>query len=434
MTYTGIKEKMESMHPFYIWLVFLILYVSFSIDVLWRPFVFAEDTIFLNNALTDGFKSIIYRHAEYLEIISRLSANTAILFGKLANSYLVTAFVMKTFAIGIMGYYISYFALADFSWLVNKKLYRFVICFFFLAWFGNFVNSYYNITNIHWAGEFFVFLVGLNLLFNNKFPGVFCLIICVLTCLQSPEATLLIIPFALYILNRIRDKKIRWSEMLAYLVVFTAVFLQFFVVKKSGTGSGAFNPAVIMVAVPKSLIAVLSAASYVLGNEIRSFLSPGLKLTAGCLVWLFIVFSYIKLFRKKGIWIVTYSLIFLFFHYMMVYVKLCAKGLGDFIIPEDNWVNSSPAAVCVLLLFGAVLNINSIFMRGLCKQILVLLLMPILISEVSHTGKIGGLFKYDYDVLGMKLIEDANQSVDFNSSKYETLHLYSGFQLLIPVR
>ena len=74
-------DKIEKIKPFYIWLFFLVIYVSFSTEVLWRPFIFAEDTIFLNNALTDGIKSLIYRHAGYLEVVSRLVANVSIMTG-----------------------------------------------------------------------------------------------------------------------------------------------------------------------------------------------------------------------------------------------------------------------------------------------------------------------------------------------------------------
>ena len=102
-----IKEKLENMKPFHMWLLFVLLYVSFSTEVLWRPFIFAEDTIFLNNALTDGFKSLLYRHAEYWEMISRLTANIAIFLGRGANSYLVTTFVMKAAAIAISRLLIS---------------------------------------------------------------------------------------------------------------------------------------------------------------------------------------------------------------------------------------------------------------------------------------------------------------------------------------
>ena len=113
-----VKEKIENMKPVYLWLLFVILYVSFSTEVLWRPFIFAEDTVFLNNALTDGFRSLFYRHAEYWEIISRLSANLAIFLGSAANSYLVTACVMKTAASSMFSDYSGYCAAADFSWLV----------------------------------------------------------------------------------------------------------------------------------------------------------------------------------------------------------------------------------------------------------------------------------------------------------------------------
>jgi len=432
MTFTNLKERIENIKPFQAWLLFIIIYVSFSPEVLWRPFIFAEDTVFLNNALTDGFKSLFYRHAEYWEIISRLAGNIAIFLGRGANSYLVATFFMKAVAISFTAYYIIYFTIADFSWLVRDRCLRFVISFILLVWFGNFINSYYNVTNIHWAGEFFLFLVGMNLVFHNKFPSKFCMIICLLTCLNSPEACLVLIPFALYILNRIMDRKIRLSEMAAYLLVFAATSMQFYVVKNSGNGANVTNLSIISSAVAKSSVAALSASSYVLSNEIRSYLSYGQILLSGSLIWIFIVFSYIKIGGTKWGLFVLYALIFLFLHYMTVYIKY------SFIWGPDTWVNSSPGAVAALFFFCATVYINSIFKGETVKRIILVFLAVILISQVSHAARMDGLGqhykRYDYDMLGMKLIEETNKTVDFNSRTYKTLTLYANWNLLIPVR
>lgn len=317
----NLKEKIENMKPFYMWLLFVILYVSFSTEVLWRPFIFAEDTLFLNHALNDGFKSLFYRHAEYWEMISRLSGNLAVFLGRGANSYLVTAFVMKAIAIAIFSYYILYFAIADFSWLVKERWKRFLISFIVLIWFGNFFNSFYNVTNIHWAGEFFLFIVGLNLVFNKKFPRVFCTVICLLTCMNSPEACLVLIPFAIYVLSGIIDKNIRPREVVVYLLVFAAAVLQFYVIKLSGNGSKVTDAGVILSALPKSLVSIVTSACYVLGNETMSYLSTAWRLITGCLFWLFIIYSYIKFRRTKGVLFLMYVSAFLFMHYMIIHIK-----------------------------------------------------------------------------------------------------------------
>lgn len=433
-TQLGIREKIESLRPFYAWLLFIFLYVSFSTEVLWRPFIFCEDTIFLNNALTDGIKSVFYRHAGYLEIISRLTANIAIFLGKGANSYLVTAFVMKAVAISLYCYYILYFGIADFSWLVKEKWQRYLISFIVLAWFGNFFDSYYNITNMHWAGEFFIFLVGLNLVCNKKFPGKFCIIICLLTCLQSPEACLLVIPVSIYVLNGIIKRKIKLIEILAYLLVFVAVCLQFWVLKISGGNS--LNGNGIYLAVPKSLISILSTASYVLGNEIISYVSTSLRLMIGSLIWIFIVFSYKKLYGTKGMLFIVYALIFLFLHYMMIHIK----PLNALFTHQDFWIYSCPAAILALSFFSVAMSANSLVSSNTLKHFILLFSTIVVISQVSHAGKIGGLeslhYKsYDYDMLGMGRLEEANKSVDFKSNKYKSVKLYDqDWAVLMPTR
>ena len=75
------KEKIENTKSIYVWLLFLIIYISFSTEVLFRPFVFAEDTLFLNDALVYGYKSLLFRHAGYLEIFSRIIGNISIVAG-----------------------------------------------------------------------------------------------------------------------------------------------------------------------------------------------------------------------------------------------------------------------------------------------------------------------------------------------------------------
>jgi len=430
----NLKEKIENMKPFYMWLLFVILYVSFSTEVLWRPFIFAEDTLFLNHALNDGFKSLFYRHAEYWEMISRLSGNLAVFLGRGANSYLVTAFVMKAIAIAIFSYYILYFAIADFSWLVKERWKRFLISFIVLIWFGNFFNSFYNVTNIHWAGEFFLFIVGLNLVFNKKFPGVFCTVICLLTCMNSPEACLVLIPFAIYVLSGIIDKNIRPREVVVYLLVFAAAVLQFYVIKLSGNGSKVTDAGVILSALPKSLVSIVTSACYVLGNETMSYLSTAWRLITGCLFWLFIIYSYIKFRRTKGVLFLMYVSAFLFMHYMIIHIK----PLNARLLNQDYWIYSCPAAVLAFAFFCAAANIRDIIAIDTVRHTVLLLSAAFIITEVSHAGKIDGLgghYKtYDYDMLGMKQIEEINKTVDFNGRNHKTLKLYAGWKLQAPVR
>ena len=429
-----VKEKIENMKPVYLWLLFVILYVSFSTEVLWRPFIFAEDTVFLNNALTDGFRSLFYRHAEYWEIISRLSANLAIFLGSAANSYLVTAFVMKTAAIAMFSYYIVYFAAADFSWLVKERWKRFAISLIVLIWFGNFFNLYYSITSLHWAGEFFLFLVGLNLVFNKKFPGIFCLIICLLTCMNSPEACMVSIPFAIYIMNRAMERSISVSEILGFLLVVAAAFLQLCAVMQSGNSSNVTDAGNILSALPKSLFSVTTSGAYVLGNETMSYLNPAFVLMSGGLIWFFIIFSYMKIGRAKGMLFLLYVLAFLFMHYMIIHIKpLNARHFN-----YDYWVHSCPGAVLAWSFFCAAVNMKSVVCTDPARQIFLLFCAVILLTEVSHAGKIDGLDEhyktYDYDMLGMGLIEDAEPAVDFSSRRCMVLKLYAGWRLFVPVR
>ena len=317
---------------------------------------------------------------------------------------------------------------------MKERWKRFLISFAVLIWFGNFFNSFYNITNIHWAGEYFLFLVGLNLVFNKKFPGIFCTVICLLTCMNSPEACLVLIPFAIYVLNGMIRRDIRLNEAAVYLLVFAAAGLQFYVIKISGNGSKVTDAGVIFSALPKSIVSILSSACYILGNETMSYMSPALRVMAGSLILGFIVFSYIKFCRMKGMFILLYVLAFLFMHYMTVNVK----PLNANWVNQDYWIYSCPAAVLAFAFFCAAANMKQVFGSAAVRHVLVLFLAVIVVAEISHAGKIDGLGHhyrtYDYDMLGMGRIDDANKAVDFNGSNFKTVSLYAGWGLLLPVR
>ena len=81
-----VLDKKKRISIFYFLAVFII-YFSLDFRMIKMPFVFAEDAIFLNEAITDGFKSIIYRHAGYFELLPRLFANIAVFIGAIFNSY-----------------------------------------------------------------------------------------------------------------------------------------------------------------------------------------------------------------------------------------------------------------------------------------------------------------------------------------------------------
>lgn len=428
------KEKIENTKSIYVWLLFLIIYISFSTEVLFRPFVFAEDTLFLNDALVYGYKSLLFRHAGYLEIFSRIIGNISIVAGGVFNNYLVSTFCMKIVAIFVVTYYVIYFGIEDFAWLVKEKFLRYIICFIILVCFGNFFNCFYNITYIHWIGEFFIFLVGLNLVFNKKLPGIFCSIVCVMTCLQSPEGCLLIVPLAIYVFFRIRERTIKASELVFYLFVFLSTVFQYYALKTSSY-STCLGLESILSAFYKSIISVLSCPSYVLGNEIMSYLSNMTRFVLGVLLWIFIIFSYININRKHGLFLILYVVGFLFSHYIMIHVKPVTAGY----VNQDYWCYSSPALIITLVFLGAIVNINSFLDNQIVKRAIFIFLTIFLLSQVSHVGKIDGLggqhYKtYDYDMLGMNRIEEANKSVDFRGKNYERVTLYAGWVLLIPIR
>ena len=105
---------------------------------------------------------------------------------------------------------------------------------------------------------------------------------------------------------------------------------------------------------------------------------------------------------------------------------------------QDYWIYSCPAAVLAFAFFCAAANIRDIIAIDTVRHTVLLLSAAFIITEVSHAGKIDGLgghYKtYDYDMLGMKQIEEINKTVDFNGRNHKTLKLYAGWKLQAPVR
>ena len=419
----------------FLFIFFVLLYISFSFEVVLRPFVFAEDTIFLNEALEYGIKTLTLRHAGYLEVISRLTGLISISIGKITNSYWCVTASMRLISTVLGAYYLSYFYLEDFSWLIDNKYVRFVISFLMLIWMCNFYNLMYNITCMHWYEAVFVFLVGLNLI-KGKLPRLGDCILCVLGCLDAPESCAIVLAFLIFtiIYGKYKNMK-RYHYVTMFLMIVSSV-LQLCCLKMSGKEGALGNLFTIETWISlakRTLPLVLEAPCFILGNSVVVLIPFYVRILLGAVLWFAVYIVLRKILFGKQIYI--YTICFEFVHFFILAVKYNLLRST-----RNYWGFSTSATVIATVFF---ISMYLLFIKLLKNNKEIRVLIPLIaaifvVGEVGGVGKIDGIgthYKhYDYEMLGMSAISEIEDRVDFSSDKHEIVTLYAGWELNIPVQ
>lgn len=420
-------------------LAFIAIYVAFDIEILWQPFIWSEDTYFVNHAYLYGIRSLLFRHAAYLEIISRIAGNLAIGVGWLTNSYWNVTFVMRVIAITLGAYYLSYFWIEDFDWVLKGRKKRFFVSFLMLVWICNFYNMMYNVTSLHWMGEVYIFLIGLNML-KDRYPRPWDIVLMILTMLNSPEACIIAAPCVILALIKIKNhqcnKKIFFFAAITSICAITQIILLL-------TGEEAVNEIITELSplwhaffsITELIGFCIEVPVYIFGNQVIFALPNIVLIVIGILIWK-------KLFQlqKSGTIetsVFIYTAMFLFFHYVLVSYKYPARISQS----KDYWEQA--AAVCMIFILISSIKID--WVHFIKTKRLGLIILCILLSEFSGIGKIHNpdddyraigedYYRYDYSILGMDRLEETFDRVDFHSNTYEPVHLYRSWHAYVPVK
>lgn len=417
----------------FLFILFLLIYISFSFEVIIKPFIFAEDTIFLNDALDNGLKSIFFRHAGYLEVISRLTGISSIMIGKLTNSYWIVTAGMRSISIFLGAYYLSYFFLEDFSWVIKKRFFRFCVSVCLLIWMGNFYNLYYNITCIHWYEVVYVFFVGLNMLYG-KGPKIKDCILVILGCLDAPESCLIVIPLLIFITFYWKKGKVRIYHWITLFSSLLCSLIQVYLLKNSessGQLGGVLSIHTIVILCKQTIRLVAEAPCFILSNNIVTLLPTVLRISIGIVIWITLFLIMKK--REFALNIFFYTLFFISAHFAICSVKY------DLTERDRNyWEFSSSATIATFLCIVVLSWTYQDLKNKTYVYIIPVFLVLIGVSEINTAAKIDGLGEhyktYDYEMLGMDLISNIENKVDFSSTEFENISLYAGWNLKVPVK
>ena len=190
----------------------LIIFLSISIDIIWQPFIHAEDgIIFLNDAMEKGIHSLFITYGGYFVVLSRMIAIIAICFGKIFNSFILVTSIMKWCTIIYTIICVNYINSKDFEQIIKNRILRLVVSILAMLVMANHIYMIYNATGIHWWGGLLAFIAGLVFL-TNKTPSYYIIPFLILAILSSPSALLIAIPIIFYIVNKIWKEKNKIKE------------------------------------------------------------------------------------------------------------------------------------------------------------------------------------------------------------------------------
>lgn len=421
-----------------LFLVFVGIYLAFDIEILWQPFIWSEDTIFLNESLVLGFPSIFNRHAAYLEILSRLSGYISILIGRLTNSYWNVTFMMRAISTLLGAYYIAYFWIEDFDWVLPGRKNRFFVSVLMLIWVCNFYNMMYNITSLHWIGEVYVFLIGLNLI-KGRYPKCLDLILLVLTMLNSPEGCIIAAPAVLMTLSHVVKKEKDWKSIMFALLTSACAILQIVMLL---TGEYALYDKVeeldfgwhLFFMTTNLFGFMIECPMFLFGNQVTFFAPNPILLLMGGIFW-----YQIKRLKSKELvskLIFSYVLLFLFCHYVMVSYKYPIRISQS----KDYWEHASVACMMIVFISSTKWDWKNLIK----KRTIQILFVFVLCGQIAGIGKIHNpwdkyhiigkdYYRYDYALIGMDRLNAVLDRVDFSSKNYERVSLYRDWCAMVPV-
>lgn len=424
-----------------LFLLFMLFYVILDIRIIKEPFIWSEDTIFLNEALTDGIRSLFYRHNAYLELISRTSGILAIMAGRIFNDYQIVTFIMKTIAILLACYYVSYFWISDFDWVMRDRRYRFVVSLLMLLWICNYLNMMYNVTSIHWFGEIYIFLIGLNMLHGN-YPKRFDLALMIFTMLNSPEACIIAAPCVILLFISMRNKTVMPRRIGYACLTSACAFIQLFCL---ATGEKAVGSAVsdltigwhLFFSVTEWFGFMAELPAYLFGCQFVSFIPHVLRIAIGIFIWKQLWNCYKEQRIPKDV--LFYVISFIGFHYLLVAYKYPVRISQS----PVTWELSS--SICMLIILLTFIKEKD-WKKDKKYSLIATIFALVIVSQISGVGKIhnpddlyhideaGNYISYDYTALGMDRLKEVFDRVDFSSNEYEYVNLYRFWNAQVPVQ
>lgn len=434
----NIKEWQWLLITFFVCLVFII---SLSPEIIWQPFIHAEDgPIFLKEALEQGVKSIFNLFGGYFGVTTRIFSLIAIAVGRKFNSFIAVTYVMKITATIYTVIAVNYFNSKYFKGIIKSRVYRLAISVLLMMVVANHGHMLYTSIMEHWWGDLLILLVGINFA-TKKMPPLYILPIVILQVLSSPVAILIVIPITYYIICKIIESnkdelkrailKNKIKITMIILIFVTSIVEAYGVLvlskneNKSAIKENSLSVNYISKTIERTLCATAKNFTYVMSfckpqNEAKN----KVYILVGSAVILMLLWRYCK---NKNINMFLWGLIIIMGIYFMVYFKQD----DYFKLPSDNFYNSIPAATIALLLIKWIYDdLRKIFKKKIYISRIATIVLLITLNVIFYQNTI----KPNYE--SCKNLYEVEKDVDFSSSKIKVVSItpHGEMSAYVPVK
>ncbi|MEI0531588.1 hypothetical protein R4I97_08510 [Brachyspira pilosicoli] len=217
----------------------IVLILLKNIYIVADPQFWAEDgLVFFEPYLNGGWKYIFNSYAGYYLFIPKLltiiSFKLSII---LTNNITLIPLFMNTFAVIFAVLCISYLFYSDeCNFIPDYNLKLFLS--FLIAAIPFSIEIFISITNLHWFIGYFIFLVSMNIIYNNKLPNYFTSFLILLSSLSSVYGILISISIFIYLLNNFLKHKnifnLITKNIIKLFVLNIGIIIQLYSILNSG--------------------------------------------------------------------------------------------------------------------------------------------------------------------------------------------------------
>jgi len=313
----------------YIVILFILLLRQW--EIFGKPYLWAEDgTLFINNVIEYGHKSLFFHGAGYYHFISFLFTNIFYFFCYIINNIVTLPYLMWTSSLLISGAAVFYFTSEEFKWILEKKRDRFIVCLLVILLIPAESSEVFGtITNIQWWLCFYFFLLGLNICYKREMPGTCNIIILVLSAFSTVGFLPLFGIFTLLLLDKIKRRAILKYDLLKYTALLIPSLIQIISIFFNRNNINSINPDGRVTKIINSYFNIMGkiiVPDFITFNNVS-------MIFIGILLLIIITAFSIKKNKILLLFSLTYSLGFLLY-------CLLFTGQTTFVMSGDYFVNS----------------------------------------------------------------------------------------------
>lgn len=232
----GVKSEIFGQHLTNFTIVALIvsIIVARNPHIAVIPYLWAEDAnIFLNRALT-GI-SIGEPYAGYYHLIPELATMLSVCFSRFRGEIAYAPQFMYAFAVALEVCSFLYFVFGDFDWFLSGKWRRTCASFLTILFVPTMtLEVWYNVTNLQWWGELFIFFVGLVMVHRLDYVSSKCIVALFFIGMSTPACSLTLLIAATVTLTKVFSGRMRMRDAVYVGILALPVLIQFNAVLHAG--------------------------------------------------------------------------------------------------------------------------------------------------------------------------------------------------------